>query len=314
MEFNKSEISNYNLDVRRDRNYQIDIITPAIKYQLTPYGTWFKTVVQSEKITIKPPFTVDISIDTSTLASCNSIKIIINNLKNETRNKLTKDQYSFSEYWSLKVKAGYGDYMMTIFQGNIQKAYSSKQGTEWITEIEGYDGANAIQNGYVSYTAAKNTPIKDIAGTVINSMPNALKGAIGQKGDQTTGNRGFSIMGKSNDVLKTLGFSNTYIYNEKVYLLDHQEYLGDEAIILDSDHLLSSPRRQDTMLECDLMFLPEVKIGYLSDLRSKYTMYNGQYIIQSFKHKFVWSGSSCNEAKTTIGMYCGTTVFQKVAV
>lgn len=313
MILNQRETSYYNLDVRKNRNYQINIVTPSDKYIEVAGGKLEKRVVESEEIIIAPPFTITMSIDRNVLASCNSVKITINNLSEKTRMKLIKDQYTFSEYWSMRIKAGYGDYMNQIFKGNIQTAYSYKQNTEWITEIEGYDGIYAMQNGFVSMTAQKNTSYRDMLGSVINTMPKVIKGAIGEKGNETTGDRGFVVFGKSGDVLKKYGADNNYIDEEKVFLLDRGEYVGDEALIIDSDHLLASPKRRDAYVECELMFTPEVKIGYLADLNSVFPVYNGQYIIQSIKHKFEWSSSACGEAKTTLGLYCGTKIFQKVA-
>jgi hypothetical protein len=320
MQFNSNVVSNYNLDTRQNRNYEISIITPATKIVELPdpkepwHNVLTKTTIESEVFTIKPPFTVSIDINRGVLASVNTTKITINNLSEETRNKLTKDQYTFSEYWQMKIKAGYGNYMNVIFQGNIQQAFSYKQGTEWITEIEGKDGLYAIQNSFTSMTAQKNTSMKDVMSNVINNMPGLLKGAIGQIGDQTTGDRGMVLMGKSNDILGNLSEGNNFIDNEKVYILDRNEYIGTEALIIDSNHLLATPKRRDTYLECEMMFLPEVKIGYLAELRSKWTVYNGQYIIKGIIHKFTWSGSSCDEAKTTISLDCGSKVFQKVAI
>lgn len=282
------------------RSYEIRIQTP-----------------ENEVLTIRPPFSVSFEITRNTLASVNSCSLTIKNLSPTTRSKLFKDRYTFSTYWQIVIIAGYlntgsGETgLKTVFQGNINETVSFKQGPNYLTKIEAFDGLYGITNGFTSQTFNKNTDKKSIIDSVIKDMPNMLKGVLGASSEGTNP-RGQVIMGQSNNVLSTLTGGNYFIDNETVNVLDPSEYIEDNVILLDSERLLETPKRRETFIDCLMQFTPEVKVGNICELDSITKEFNGQYKIMGFTHQFNVSTSSSGISRSMVSLYAGENVLRRV--
>lgn len=275
------------------RDYEIQIRTP-----------------QSELITIAPPFSMRASIKRNTLSSTNTTSLTLINLGPITRAKLYKDRYTFTEYWQMIIKAGY-EQLITLFQGNLYEAYSYKQGTEWYTQIEAYDGQYAIQNGFISETVQKETPQQNVIETVMKAFPEMIKGKIGTPG-QNQNKRGKVLFGPTKDVMNEETKGKWFIDKETVHAIDNDEVISNEVIVLDSQLLKTTPRRRDTFLDCDCLFFPEAEIAYYCQLESQFPIYNGQYKIIGFEHDINISGAECGEANSKISLYAGARSLQVV--
>jgi hypothetical protein len=273
----------------RQRNYEIQILTP-----------------DRELITIKPPFSVHFKIVRNTLASANTIKLTLFNLSPKTRNRIFKDRYSISEYWQLVVRAGY-ERLETVFQGNIYESISYKgQGsTEYLTVIDGFDGLNGIQNGFTNTTVNSGTPQTSVINGIIKDMPNMLAGILG-KPSEGTNERGKVLMGKSADVLADEVEGQYFIDNETLNVVEDEEYLPGQVILLDQNKIFSTPKRRDTFLDVEVLFLPEAKIGLLCEVRSSNAIYNGQYKTMGFTHDVTISNAESGTAKTMLSLYAGS--------
>jgi hypothetical protein len=275
------------------RNYEIQILTP-----------------QNELITIKPPFSMRCNIKRNTLASTNTTSLTLINLSELNRAKLYKDRYTFTEYWQMTIKAGY-EKMITLFQGNLYEVYSYKEGTEWYTQIEAYDGQYAIQNGFISETVQKETPQENVINTVIKAFPQMIKGKIGIPGEGEN-KRGKVLFGPVKGVMDQETNGKWFIDKETIHAIDNDEVISNEVIVLDSQLLKTTPKRRDTFLDCDCLFFPEAEIGYYCQLESKFTIYNGQYKIIGFEHDINISGAECGESNTKISLYAGARNLQVV--
>jgi hypothetical protein len=276
------------------RDYNINIFSP-----------------EGDLIIITKPFSVKFSITRNTLASANNCTLEINGLGPSTRSKLFKDRFTIPEYWQIVIAAGY-DKLETVFQGNILECYSYKQGTEWITKVEAYDGMHGIQNGFSAQTYSKDTDKKTIITNIIRDMPNNLKGILGTPSEGSSP-RGQVIFGQSSDVLNEQTGGQYFIDNEQTHVLANDEVIGQEIIQLDSSILLSTPKRRDVFLDCDLLFFPEAKNGILVNLNSLAPEYIGQYKIVGFKHNVQISEGSAGNALTQLNVYSGATALRIVA-
>ena len=261
---------------------------------------------------IRPPFTVQFDVTRNTLASANTCNLTINNLSKNIRNRIYKDRYNTTAYWQVIIQAGYKN-LYTVFQGNILQSMSFKQDTEWITQIECYDGLYGMQNGVVSETVSAGTKNKKILDTIISSMPNMAKGLFGSFGEESSGDRGQVLMGGSYGVLNEYTGGKVFVDNETVNVMDDDEVLSDRVAVLDKNQLFSSPKRQDTNLEVDILFAPELSVGSYCELRSLDEIYDGQYKVLGFKHSVVISSSQAGEAKTSLTLYAGAKAFQEVS-
>jgi len=98
-------------------------------------------VSDTEFVSIASPITLQLNVIRNTLASANTGTFRIYNLKPETRNRIFHDRNSTTVLRKIKVQAGYEDEspLPTIFLGDIQTAYSSRQGADWVTEIQAFD-------------------------------------------------------------------------------------------------------------------------------------------------------------------------------
>lgn len=283
------------------RDYEIQILSP-----------------DNELITILPPISMHCNIIRNTLASVNKCSLTIYNLSAATRNRIFKDRYTIVEYWQLVIKAGYfykgSKRIETIFQGNIYESLSYKDKTEWVTKIDGFDGLHAIQNGFTSGTFEANTPDKTIVKKIIKDMPELIEGVLGSPTDGKGSKRGKVLFGQSIQVLAEQVENQFWIDNEVVNILDSEEYLTEQVLLLDSDEMLITPKRRDTFLDCEKLFLPEAKVGLLCEIRSLAPIYNGQYKTMGFTHDITISGAECGTAKTMISLYAGAAGLRAVAI
>lgn len=277
------------------RDYEITITTPE--------GTI---------ITVEPPFSIHFRVNRNALASANRCNLTIYNLGPNTRNQIFKDRYTIAEYWQLEIKAGYKK-LETVFLGNMYQSYSFKQGPDWLSNIQGFDGLNAIQNGFTSTTVEKGTSQRTVVQNIIKDMPNVVKGLLGTPADGSN-ERGKVLMGQSADLLSIETGGKYFIDNEVVNVLDGDEVKGGQILLLDSDQLFTTPKRRDAVLDCDVLFIPEASIALFCQLDSKFKIYNGTYKVIGFTHDVTISQAISGNAKTTITLYAGAEGLREVAV
>ena len=199
------------------RTYRLDIFNPSGK-----------------QITIEPPFTIQFNITRNTLASANKASITIINLGPATRNQIFKDRFSISEYWRIQLQAGYNNRLHNIFTGNMYEGFSYKEKTEWFTQLECFDGMDAIQNGFTSLTVNKETPKENYLRSIINDMPNVVAGLFGSPSEGESP-RGKSLIGQSSELLGQETGGKYFIDNETVQVLGDGEVLPGSVIKLDPD-------------------------------------------------------------------------------
>ena len=277
------------------RNYRLDIFTP-----------------DGVQITIQPPFSIVFNITRNTLASANKGSMTIYNLGPATRNQIFKDRFSVTEYWRVILCAGYGNRLHEVFTGNILEAYSSKVKTEWVTKLDCFDGMDAIQNGFTSATFEKDTPKADILTSVINDMPNVVKGLFGIPAEGTAP-RGKSLIGQSSGILASETDDKYFIDRETINILNDNEVLPGDVISLDPDDLLGTPRRREAFLDVPVLFEPQLNIGNVYDIQSLEARYNGQYKIVGFNHDVTISSAAAGNAVTALSLYFGADGLQEVS-
>jgi len=295
------------------RNYEIRIKTPGKIISSNPNGT-YNYDKSGQLITIAPPVSVQFDIERAVMATQNNASVTLYNLAPSTQNKIYKDKFMFTQYWQMFILAGYGEKdLYEVFRGNIVEAFSYKQGTEWITKIEANDGAFAIQNGFVNETVTKDINLKDMILRVVHTMPETLAGIMGSPTNAKQPSRGQTLIGPSFDVAQSLVGGKGYIDGETYNVLADDEIIADGNIpVLDSDNLFESPKRRDTYLEVTTLLMPEIRINYAVELRSKITRYNGQYKVLGIKHSATISQESAGDASSMISLFAGSAPFLEV--
>lgn len=257
-------------------------------------------------ITIKPPITAQVEVDQSVKgSSISNASVTFTNLAPNTRNRLGKDKFTRVDYWQIIIMAGYGKQLFEIFRGNIQEGYSYKQGPEWFTKLECYDGAYQIQNGFMSETFTKDTSMKDAIGQCVKNIPQLLAGALGSPATTETPARGRVVVGNPYNEIQKMTDGQAFIAGETLYVLASNEVLEGQVFVLSAEGNKTTPKRRDGYLEVDRVFSPELRVGRIAELRSKIEKYNGQYKIFGVKHTALFSQETAGEATTTVSLFIG---------
>lgn len=257
-------------------------------------------------INIRPPITAQIEVDQQVKgSSLSNASVTLTNLAPSTRTRLGKDKFTRVDYWQIIILAGYGKTLIEIFRGNIQEGYSYKQGTEWFTKLECYDGAYQVQNGFMAETFTKDTSMKDAIIQSVKNMPQLLVGVLGSPASEDKPARGRVVIGNPYDEIQKITNGQAFIAGENLYVLADNEVMEGEVFLLAADSNKTTPKRRDGYLELDCLFSPELKVGRIAELRSMIEKYNGQYKIFGIKHTATFSGAEAGDATTTVSLFIG---------
>lgn len=266
---------------------------------------------------ITPPFTLEFDINRNILSSASTSSFRIYNLNPNNRNNIRFDSFDFGVLRTISMKAGYGnDNLSTVFHGNINRAWSVREGTNFITQIESFDGGFAFVNAQSNVTVPKNMPFVSIVGSLVGDLSKfgVTPGAIGSFTGILT--RGNSYSGSTTDLLKDLSGGGFFIDNGKAHCLKDGEALQGEVLVINSaSGLLGTPMLEETFLKFDILFEPRLIIGQKIRLESiTGANFNSEYKVISLHHKGMISATVCGSAITTIGVAYGPAGLQVVGL
>jgi hypothetical protein len=255
-------------------------------------------------LTLKPPFTVSFDIIRNVLTSANTFNFRVYNLSENHRRLLQKNVTDFGNNRFVYFRAGYGENLSLIFSGNITQGFSVREGTNFITSIDAFDGGFAFITAMTNLSFPAGTERKDIIKAVVATLPNVSIGAVG---NAVTGAipRGNSYKGASTEILAELTGNGFFIDNGKAYVLADNECLEPNGIVVidPSVGLLNTPERDETNMRFDMIFEPKLQIGQKVSLKSVTEKYlNGDYKVISLHHRGLISEATCGEAVTTVGL------------
>ena len=301
--------------IKFQRNYHITVDTEADE-NLHWNGTSWQNVETDKpckepaKAEITMPFTMTFDINRNVMSGANTSRITLYNLNADTRKKIYKDQFRTAIYKGITVRAGYGmennpKLLPIIFKGNLKCAYSKREGTEYLTEIEAYDGGFAFVNGYQSTNFVGGSQRNDVIDTLINGLPHINKGAVGDFNDIMP--RGNALTGSAIENLQQITNGNVCIDCEKAYCLLPNEYLeGDLQVVRADTGLLSCPVREETYLKIRTLFEPRVRVGQGISLESTTNSeFNGLYKVMGFRHHGTISAAQGGSCETEMTLYYG---------
>jgi len=257
---------------------------------------------------IKPPFTINFSLNRDVGSTANTLNLKILNLSQHTRQKIFQDRYNTARiaYRRIELRAGYGTDMPIIFQGNIQVAYNYREKTEWVTDITAWDGGAAFANSFSNFTLGAGTSQNAIISKLFTDMPGISPGIVSQFNG--TSERGKTYFGNTTDIIQEeVGIQgNFFIDNEKAFVLKPTDaYNGTVQIINAKSGLLGTPRRYDARLDIDVLFEPHVSVGQVLQLQSLEAMYNGNYKVMGFTHQGIISEAANGELTTKLNLWYG---------
>lgn len=283
--------------------------------RLEQLGAYDRAIIE-EEIVVEYPFTVDLAVSRNVYSQVNTAFVHLYGLAQLTREKIYKDRNDTITYIEMKIFAGYDDFNALIFDGTIKECQSYKESgaTEYITEIEAWDGGLGILNGTDNNSFADGTPVSTILETLCQNMPNIQIGAISPEYEKKTILRPLYAGKKTYDDLAELVDGNLFIDNEYIYFLNERDVIEGEVNLINVDSgLLGSPRRSDTNLTIDLIFDPRLTVGQQIVLESQSLPYlNGIYKIVGVNHEGTISGAKCGSMITTLDLFIGTELFRMV--
>ncbi len=257
--------------------------------------------------TIQPPFTMEFSSTRSYNSGVNNFSIKVMNLAQKTRNNLRKDR-TLDFFRQVILKAGYGDNIPVIIAGNIHRAWTYRQGTEYVTQIDGADMLFAAVNSAIFEAFVKDTLNKDILRAIVSTLkPLGIEeGAIGDYPGKIS--RGNSYSGNAIDILDELSGGGFFVDNGVAHILGDDECLENEILVIGAaSGLLGTPILESQIVNVNVLFEPQVKLAQLVKLESlEDPRFNGIYKVVSINHEVMVSPTVCGNAVTSLGLRSGT--------
>lgn len=291
-------------------------------------------LANNTNLTITLPTTIEFDINRNTLGDANYAQIRLTNLSPKNRDLI---RFDFSDYGytfrKIKLNAGYGKNLPLVFVGNITQAWSLREGVDFITTIQCFDGGNSFANGLISSQASfpGGTPMQTIYTNLMGYLPDVSFGAIGDffifddNRNLIVTSRSSSYTGSAVENLRLLSGNAFFIDNGKSYILANSECIqGQIATISSASGLLNTPLREKNLVTFDILFEPYLTIGQLINLETKTFQrlnstslnaknnVNGLYKVISLHHKCTISDVVCGDAITSVGFFSGLTPLRKV--
>lgn len=256
-------------------------------------------------IDITMPLTISFHIKRSINSSCNTGTITVLNLSEDSRRKIYLDNYKTMYYKGVELRAGYGNDLTTlplIFKGNIQTAFSKRNGVDYETTIEALDGGFAYVNARSSRQFAEGTTDKQALKALAADLPHIQIGKIGNF--NLSSPRGNTVDGPTLDYFGAFSEKNFFIDLEKINCLLPNEGFEGNIKVIDADcGLLGSPLRQEAFLTFEMIFEPRLQIGQFVELNPKTeTIYKGIYKVVGIEHSGIISDAQSGNCKTKVSL------------
>lgn len=256
-------------------------------------------------LTIKPPFTIEFDITRNVLTSANVSSIRVYNLNENHRNQILLNVNDFGRFRAIQLMAGYGSNMPIVFDGEYRHAWSVREGVNFISQLESFDGGFAFANSTSNISFPANTDQKTVIETLVADLKAAgvQVGAIGNF--EGSLGRGNAYSGNTCDLLRELTGGRFFIDNGKAYALADNECIAGPVTLIDaSAGLLNTPVREQTYINFDMLFEPRLVIGQKITLKSTTEKnFNGDYKVVALKHRGMISEAVCGEAITTVTLF-----------
>lgn len=256
---------------------------------------------QTGTLTIELPFTLELDITRNTLTSANVCQIRVFNLSKRNRDLIRFNTYEYATFKSIELYAGYNANPPLVFSGNISQAWSFREGVNFITQIECFDGGFAFVNGVTDTAFPSGTPQKTVIKTVMKDLPHTTPGVVGDYPGTLT--RGNTYSGNTAGILTQLTGGGFFVDNGKANALNSAEYIAavnGTTLVNAQTGLLGTPVLENNLVRFDMLFEPGLNVGHRIQLISgTENNFNGFYKITAVKHRGMISESVCGSLITT---------------
>lgn len=280
------------------------------------FGRSYALSIQTQNplvnLNVALPLTMEFDITRKLYSSANVSSLRVYNLSMNHRNQVRKNAWQVDEYRQVVLRAGYGLNLPIIFQGNITQAWSVREGDNFITTIEGFDGGYAFANPQTNPVFPSNTPQQAIITTLAGNLPKVAVGAIGAYSGST--GLGASYSEPTSQVLAQLTGNGFFVDNEVANCLNTNEVIaGDVLLISPQSGLLNTPVLEQNFLYFDILFEPKLYIGQQVILQSTTDfLYNGPAKVVSIHHRGTISAAVCGDAVSSVGLDISSSILKQV--
>jgi hypothetical protein len=261
-------------------------------------------------VTIPEQLTIEFDILRAHLASSQQATFRIKNLSERTRGLIYHDPYQFDVYRLVQFRAGFeGDPTLALaFSGRIMSAVSYRKGTEFITEIQAYDGGLDMSNGHVALpTVIGELSVKDLLTQLAKELPRtSAPPIIGDFPDIMK--RGAVRYGNTWDLIFEYSGHLATIDNGQVKILNYDEAIDAGLLVISPESgLLDSPRRGTYSLSFRTLFEPRLILGQIIVLKSVTNpQFNRDYRVTSIHHTGTISPAVAGDCYTEIDLFFST--------
>ena len=285
-----------------------------MKFQRTYSLTTYSDINNpTPDLTIAYPFTIKFSLQNNFCHSANVAHFLIYNLGEQTRASIYRDLFDLNtDYRYLIFAAGYSSEpnIPIVFQGDIRSAFSYRQGPDWITEIEAWDGQAAMQKSQINLTVPSGFNMEDLINQAAGTMDGITLGSVGSF--ETKSSRGRTLSGNTWDLLvRMMAQYNTQPFINKgvLHVVNQDEYVADSSALttISSDTgLIGTPRRAGALITATMIFEPRVEPGQKITLVSQEQSINtllgkyADYKVVDVAHTGTISGSVGGDALTNV--------------
>lgn len=269
--------------------------------------------LQGDKIVeavITDPISIRFNVSKNTFQSSNTTRITVYNMDAEHREGMYHDRLLFNieKTKTVTLYAGYGDAktnLTLISFGYVQQCYSTRQGTDIITEIDVQDPDILTQ--YTSKTFKAGTQKKEAYLNILREgLPDLIEG-VGTESINGKFEINTTFDGLSFDMINMITGNHTFIDDNTLHTLyDHQTISNYGVYYIASETgLLGTPVRQDNILQIKMLFEPTIKIGQLVEIKTETAnnkYFNGQYKVVGLSHDCSISQSEGGSRTTTLNL------------
>lgn len=222
----------------------------------------------------------------------NTAEIKVYNLAASSRRSLEA-----AEDQRIRLEAGYAEDLHVIFEGDLRKASSTREGPDIITTIEGGDGERGFRRARTNRSFGEGTSVR----SVIEDVARGMGFGVGNLAAQTTG-RGFEglgntyvegtvVSGSSREILtglcRSIGLEWS-VQDGNLQLLPFRQAVRDTAVRLTpSTGLIGSPSiDSENVLRARALLIPGIFPGRKVSIDSEFA--SGLYRVT----KATYSGST----------------------
>lgn len=255
-------------------------------------------------IEVAYPFSIQFSIGRGIGTGVGNLRATIYNLGQETRNHIYHDIFDVQNVMRIQLFAGYGDGLSLLFDGRMLSAYSTRRGTEIVTEMEATETIPV--NDYVELALPEGISQEEAIIQFIDAHLTYLdRGEISVP--QYRFKRGFYMSGSCAYILKRLADGNQIIDRRTVRVLGDEDAIDGIVPLIDSSTgLLGTPKRYDSYMRADVLFDPTLILGQLVNLRSRVlSQWNGQFKIFGLTHSCTISPVEPGQNITSLHLSAG---------